>query len=153
VAPQAEEGHATGWWATVDAGKSTADEDAAKTKAGFTTQFGLTGQSGMGSSLFSIRELLPILLLLLLLLLSTSLVPCLLLLLPSFLRHQDSPPIFAVCLRQRPCKSLLVNGSSSAAAAQAGTRAQQGITARQSQHMMAACRHCHPARFFTSPAC
>lgn len=59
AATKSTEIHATGWWATSDTGNMNADEEAAKAakaKAGFTSQFDLTGQSGIGSSLFNIQR-------------------------------------------------------------------------------------------------
>ncbi len=46
-----------GWWATTETGQMNLDADTkAAPKAAFTSQFGLTGQGGIGSSLFNIRE-------------------------------------------------------------------------------------------------
>mmetsp|Transcript_19458 Transcript_19458/g.42145 ORF Transcript_19458/g.42145 Transcript_19458/m.42145 type:complete len:386 (+) Transcript_19458:147-1304(+) len=52
------EKHASGWWSATDAGQqmNVEDEHVEKKAVGFTPQFGLTGQSGMGNSMFSIQR-------------------------------------------------------------------------------------------------
>lgn len=50
---------AKGWWETSDAGQMNDDSEQkkeVKANAGFTSQYGLTGQSGIGSSMFNISK-------------------------------------------------------------------------------------------------
>ena len=47
----------SGWWAKSDKAIENAEQDEEKkAKAAFSSQFGLTGQSGIGGSMFNIRE-------------------------------------------------------------------------------------------------
>lgn len=57
-AEQELEHHASGWWATVDAGTFNTDMQVPDRQVGskFASQFNVTGQSGIGTSLFNICE-------------------------------------------------------------------------------------------------
>lgn len=50
--------HASGWWATIDAGNFNTDVQVPERQVGtnFASQFAVTGQSGIGTSLFNIGQ-------------------------------------------------------------------------------------------------
>lgn len=56
------EHHASGWWATVDAGTFNTDMQVPDRQVGskFASQFNVTGQSGIGTSLFNISRGQPL---------------------------------------------------------------------------------------------
>lgn len=52
----AEESRAGGWWSTVDTGSLNVVEEPPAKPSTFSSQFSVTGQSGIGSSLFGIKR-------------------------------------------------------------------------------------------------